>query len=171
MADVFISYKREDRGTAQRLADALEQLGFDVWWDLDLLAGDEYRNVIRAVIDQCSAAIVLWSTRSIESDFVMDEASHAKRKGKLCPALIDNVDLQILKRLAITERTRVEFGAQFSNILNHPQWTGDLLNDVYPNQLNNTRSFLLTGNDSFGRFDQFYTSNSRTLTIIGRFVF
>ena len=93
MADVFISYKREDRGTAQRLADALEQLGFDVWWDLDLLAGDEYRNVIRAVIDQCSAAIVLWSTRSIESDFVMDEASHAKRKGKLCPALIDNVDL------------------------------------------------------------------------------
>jgi len=84
---------------------------------------------------------------------------------------IDNIDLQILKRLNITERTRVEFGGQFSNLLNHPQWTGDLLNDVYPNQLNNTRSFLLTGNDSFGRFDQFYTSNSRTLTILGRLVF
>lgn len=84
---------------------------------------------------------------------------------------INNIDLQILKRLNITERTRVEFGGQFSNLLNHPQWTGDLLNDVYPNQLNNTRSFLLTGNDSFGRFDQFYTSNSRTLTILGRLVF
>jgi hypothetical protein len=84
---------------------------------------------------------------------------------------IDNVDLQVLKRLSITERTRVEFGGQFSNVLNHPQWTGDLLNDVYPNQLNNTRSFLLTGNPAFGRFDQFYTSNSRTLTVIARFVF
>jgi len=84
---------------------------------------------------------------------------------------IDNVDLQVLKRLAVTERTRVEFGGQFSNVLNHPQWTGDLLNDVYPNQLNNTRSFLLTGSSSFGRFDQFYTSNSRTLTVLGRLVF
>jgi hypothetical protein len=84
---------------------------------------------------------------------------------------IDNVDLQILKRLPVTERMRVEIGGQFSNVLNHPQWTGDLLNDVYPNQNNNTRSFLLTGNSAFGRFDQFFTSNSRTLTIIGRFVF
>jgi hypothetical protein len=84
---------------------------------------------------------------------------------------IDNVDLQVLKRLAVTERTHVEFGGQFSNLLNHPQWTGDLLNDVYPNQLNNTRSFLLTGSSSFGRFDQFYTSNSRTLTVLGRLVF
>jgi hypothetical protein len=84
---------------------------------------------------------------------------------------IDNVDLQVLKRLAVSERTEVEFGGQFSNVLNHPQWTGDLLNDVYPNQLNNTRSFLLTGSSSFGRFDQFYTSNSRTLTVLGRLVF
>lgn len=93
MADVFISYKREDRETAERLASSLEQLGFDVWWDLDLLAGDRYRHVIREVIDQCSAAVVLWSAKSVESDFVMDEANHAKKKGKLCPAIIDEVEL------------------------------------------------------------------------------
>lgn len=93
MADVFISYKREDRQTAERLANSLEQLGFDVWWDLDLLAGDRYRHVIREVIDQCSAAVVLWSAKSVDSDFVMDEANHAKKKGKLCPAIIDDVDL------------------------------------------------------------------------------
>ena len=93
MADVFISYKREDRELAERLAHALEQLGFDVWWDFDLLAGDKYRRVIREVIDKCSAAIVLWSGKSVESDFVMDEASHAKNRGKLCPARIDEVDL------------------------------------------------------------------------------
>lgn len=93
MADVFISYKREDRRMAERLSIALEQLGFSVWWDFDLLSGDQYRRAIRAVIDQCKAAIVLWSVRAIDSDFVMDEATYAKGQGKLCPARIDAVDL------------------------------------------------------------------------------
>lgn len=93
MADIFISYKREDRRFAERLSIALEQLGFDVWWDFDLLSGDRYRNVIRAVIDKCPAAIVLWSTKAVESDFVMDEATFAKSQGKLCPALLDGVEI------------------------------------------------------------------------------
>jgi hypothetical protein len=93
MADIFISYKREDRRFAERLSIALEQLGFDVWWDFDLLSGDRFRNVIRAVIDQCPAAIVLWSEKAVTSDFVMDEATYAKSKGKLCPAHIDAVEL------------------------------------------------------------------------------
>jgi hypothetical protein len=84
---------------------------------------------------------------------------------------IDNIDLQILKRVNFTERVHAEIGAQWSNLLNHPQWTGDLLNDVYPNQYNNTRSFLLTGDSTFGRFDQFYTSNPRSTTLVARFVF
>jgi len=82
-----------------------------------------------------------------------------------------NLDLQFLKRLNITESRRFEIGSQIFNILNHPQWTGDLLSDVYPNQFNNTRSFLLTGNSEFGRFDHFYTSNPRTISLVARFVF
>ena len=93
MADVFISYKREDKQVAERLSIALEQLGFEVWWDLNLISGQPYRAAIRAVIDQCKAAIVLWSEKSVLSEFVMDEASYAHRLGKLCPARIDGVDL------------------------------------------------------------------------------
>ena len=93
MADVFISYKREERPFAERLSIVLEQLGFEVWWDFDLLSGDRYRKVIRAVIDECHVAVVLWSNRSVESDFVMDEAEYAKAQGKLCPVRIDNVDI------------------------------------------------------------------------------
>jgi len=84
---------------------------------------------------------------------------------------IYNIDLQLLKRFAITEKKRFEIGGQFSNLFNHAQWTGDLLNDVYPNQNNNTRNFLLTGNPLFGRFDQFFTSNPRSTTLVARFVF
>jgi hypothetical protein len=93
MADVFISYKREDRVFAERLSIVLEQLGFEVWWDFDLLSGDRYRSVIRKVIDECKVAVVLWSTRAVQSDFVMDEAEYAKAQGKLCPARIDDVAL------------------------------------------------------------------------------
>jgi hypothetical protein len=84
---------------------------------------------------------------------------------------IDNIDFQILKRFQLKEHMRLEIGGQFSNLLNHPQWTGDLLNDIYPNQFNNTRSFLLAGDPTFGRFDQFFTSNPRSITVVGRFVF
>ena len=93
MADVFISYKREDRPAAERLAGALRQLGFEVWWDLDLLSGDSFRNVIRAVIDQCKAAVVVWSRASVDSAFVLDEANYALRLGRLCTVRIDGVEL------------------------------------------------------------------------------
>ena len=84
---------------------------------------------------------------------------------------IDNIDPQLLKRFNLSESKRFEIGAQFSNVFNHPQWTGDLLNDVYPNQNNNTRSELLTGSSTFGRFDQYFTSNPRNTSIVARFVF
>lgn len=93
MADIFISYKREDKAVAERLERALEQLGFDVWWDFELLSGDRFRKVIEKVIDQCGAAVVLWSTLSRESEFVLDEATYAKEQNKLCPARLDDCRL------------------------------------------------------------------------------
>ena len=57
------------------------------------MSGDRFRNTIRAVIDQCPAAVVLWSKLAIDSDFVMDEATYAKSKGKLCPARLDQTEL------------------------------------------------------------------------------
>lgn len=93
MADVFISYKRQDRPIVERLAGALQQLGFDVWWDFELLSGEDFRQVIRAVIDQCRAAVVVWSRASVESGFVLDEASYALRLGRLCPVRVDAVEL------------------------------------------------------------------------------
>jgi hypothetical protein len=93
MADIFISYKREDRQVAERLSISLEQLGFNVWWDFQILSGQQFRRVIEKVIDQCAVAVVLWSELSRESTFVIDEASYAREQNKLCPARIDDCRL------------------------------------------------------------------------------
>ena len=79
---VFISYKREERDIAKQLASALERASWQVWWDPHLRAGERFDDVIEAAIKDSVAVVVLWSERSVESQYVKDEASLALRLGK-----------------------------------------------------------------------------------------
>ena len=92
MTDIFISYAREDRDVAGKVAKALTERGFKVWWDWELIGGDNYRFKIREVIGQAKKSIVLWSRHSTQSAFVIDEATEAKKHGKLIPVSIDGSD-------------------------------------------------------------------------------
>lgn len=89
MAQVFISYAREDREYAHTLADLLAKRGFKVWWDWNLVGGEQFRDAIRRALDGSERAIVLWSHHSVASPFVIDEASAARAQTKLVPLLID----------------------------------------------------------------------------------
>jgi len=89
MSDVFISYARTDREFAQRLCEALRSRGIAVWWDFDLVGGDDFRSRIGGVIEGARRVVVLWSEQSVQSHFVVDEASEAKRLGKLVPLSLD----------------------------------------------------------------------------------
>jgi TPR repeat protein len=91
MADVFISYKLERRSHAERLAVILQAHGYDVWWDHRLLPGDKFRKEIEAQIDNAKAVVVLWCKRSVESEFVIDEADHARKSQKLLQVVIESV--------------------------------------------------------------------------------
>jgi hypothetical protein len=53
MADVFISYARPDREMARSLAAALIARGYQVWWDFELLGGEEFRD---AIMEELQAA-------------------------------------------------------------------------------------------------------------------
>ena len=95
MSDVFISYKREDRPVAQRLACALEKTGRTVWWDLELVAGEHFDDSIQRELDAAQCVIVLWSARSVVSRFVKDEATYALTLGKLLPVRIEGVQVPL----------------------------------------------------------------------------
>jgi hypothetical protein len=87
MADVFISYSREDREWVENFAVQLQSEGFSVWWDWDLLVGKRYRETIDQELQTCRVAVVVWSQHSIQSDFVRDEAEEAQQRNILVPVL------------------------------------------------------------------------------------
>ncbi|HBK91033.1 MAG TPA: hypothetical protein DDZ68_05115 [Parvularcula sp.] len=89
--DVFISYSRKDRPTAEAMAAQLAAIGLDVWWDRDLLAGEDYRKKTAGVIASVAVTIVVWSRRSIDSEWVVGEASAARERKALLPVSIDGV--------------------------------------------------------------------------------
>lgn len=92
MADIFLSYKREDQTTARSLAEAFEAQGWSVWWDPRLQAGEHFDDVIEAALQEARCVVVLWSSRSIRSQYVKDEASYALKLGKLVPVAIEAVE-------------------------------------------------------------------------------
>ncbi len=93
--DVFISYARGNRATAERVAAALEREGIRVWWDRDLPAGSEFSSVIETRLEEAKVVVALWSHESVRSAFVRDESARALRAGKLLPLRIDDVELPL----------------------------------------------------------------------------
>jgi hypothetical protein len=84
---------------------------------------------------------------------------------------IDNIDMTLKKRFSFTERISFDIGAQFYNLLNHAQYTGGYINDVASRGYTGARNDLVPSDPLFGRFDQFYSSNSRNVQLVAHFVF
>jgi hypothetical protein len=95
VSDIFISYSRRDRSLVEPLAGALEHRGWSVWWDHRIVAGDAFDRVIEEAIQQSRLVIVVWSQRSVTSDWVRAEASYALENDKLIPILIDDAKLPL----------------------------------------------------------------------------
>ena len=89
MTDIFISYAHADRPKVQKLAGYLIAAGYNVWWDHELIGGTAFASEIERALHQSKCVIVAWSVRSVQSEWVLDEASEAKRSGKLIPIQFD----------------------------------------------------------------------------------
>lgn len=98
MSDVFLSYASEDRERARRLAKALGHMGWSVWWDRKIIAGQASGEAIDRELEGARSVVVLWSVNSIASEWVKNEAAAASERGVLVPALIDNVKLPLAFR-------------------------------------------------------------------------
>ena len=97
MADVFVSYKAEDRRRVKPLVEALQADGFSVWWDEQIGGGAAWRHAIETELNAAKCVIVVWSNRSVGPDgtFVQDEATRAQQRHVYVPLLIDKVHLPL----------------------------------------------------------------------------
>lgn len=86
---VFISYSHDDRKQARKLAAALAQQGFTLWWDEMIEGGSPFASSIAEALDKVDAVIVLWSKDSVASDWVRDEAARGRARKRLVPLSID----------------------------------------------------------------------------------
>jgi tetratricopeptide (TPR) repeat protein len=89
MADVFVSYTRDDRNIARQFATGLEREGFSVWWDQAIHAGEAFDRTTEHALAHARAVVVLWSKRSVKSDWVRAEATEARATGRLIPVMIE----------------------------------------------------------------------------------
>ena len=58
MADVFISYQRDDRKVAAMLAEALEATGLSTWWDTRINAGQNFDHTIESELANAKCVVV-----------------------------------------------------------------------------------------------------------------
>ena len=93
MADVFVSYAREDLSRARDISSSLESSGLSVWIDLEgIEPAADWMRAIRAAIDECAAFVFLISVESIRSSICLQELQHANATGKkIVPVLLEAV--------------------------------------------------------------------------------
>lgn len=77
---------------ARRLSRLLVKAGWTVWWDRRIPAGRTWRRMLETALRDMRCMVVLWSSHSVESDWVKEEAEEARMRRKLLPVLIETVN-------------------------------------------------------------------------------
>ena len=95
MADIFISYSRQDKARVAPLVAALEAEGWSVWWDPEIAPGEEFDGLISRELDAARSLVVVWTAQSVDSRWVRGEARDAADRGVLVPVRLDNARLPI----------------------------------------------------------------------------
>ena len=90
MKDIFISYSRKDTAIAEKFIDLLTDEGWSVFWDVEILPGKAWSDTLEEKLNNCKCIVVLWSTNSMGSDYVKEEAALGKNASKLVPIMIED---------------------------------------------------------------------------------
>ena len=92
MADIFISYKKEDAGRVVRIVEGLRAEGFTVWWDHGIAPGNQWDQTIQRELNAAKCVVAVWSDDSVNAPWVKEEAGVGKARGALVPIRIDDVE-------------------------------------------------------------------------------
>jgi len=101
-------------------------------------------------------------------------------RNTLATAPTNDFSLSTYKELNITERVKVRIGAQFANIINHPQFIpgsnpgqGLGVNDVasFTTTTSNYLAYVTPSDANFNKPRSVFASNARTIALVAKFIF
>jgi len=95
LADIFVSYARNDKGLVAPLVAALEAEGWSVWWDPEITPGEEFDSLISRELEGARSVVVVWTAGSVDSRWVRGEARDAADRGALVPVRFGQAKLPI----------------------------------------------------------------------------
>lgn len=98
MADIFVSYKREDKHLAEDTITRLKEAGYSVWYDERINPHSSWDATIEREIAAAKAVVVLWTQRSVASEWVRTEADYAKEHGKMIPVKLEACSVPLAYR-------------------------------------------------------------------------
>ena len=75
MSDIFISYAKEDRERARELAEALDGLGWSVFWDREIPIGSSWAEQIGSELEGTRCVLACWSAAAGGSRWVRAPAT------------------------------------------------------------------------------------------------
>jgi TIR domain len=95
LAQIFVSYKHEDRAHAAALVRILTARGWSVWWDRDLRAGENWTEEIENELEAAQCVVVIWSQYSVGSRWVRTEAASGDKRKILVPVAVDRAEIPV----------------------------------------------------------------------------
>jgi len=121
---VFMSYAEEDRGVAERIANALRAAGDRVWFDAwELASSDSIGPRINQAVTTSDFLLVLLSPKSVESQWVQNELSTAlarelsDRGITVIPAVIEDCEIPPLLANILCVDLRHDFNAGMQRLV------------------------------------------------------
>lgn len=86
----FVSYARSDRARATPLIELMRNWGYSVWYDDQLMGGDDWAATLNERVSTAFIVIVLLSEASVASTWVRKEIELADAKGlNVLPLMLD----------------------------------------------------------------------------------
>ncbi len=95
LADIFVSYSRQDKALVAPLVASLEAEGWSVWWDPEISPGEEFDSLISRELERARSLVVVWTPASVDSRWVRGEARDAADRGALVPVRLQKAKLPI----------------------------------------------------------------------------
>ena len=93
MADILLSYSRKDEHQALLIVRGLEQEGWTVWFDRYTPGASTWEDVLNSELERARCIVMLWSSHTLESQWVPKEGQVGLERVALVPVLISSAKI------------------------------------------------------------------------------